>query len=203
MKMTDLTFSKCIKRTKDPEKEEACAKEIKDLKQLCLNSDIRSFKTIRLPMELIRRILKADPTIKIIYSTRDPRGMINSRKNLEKFTNTTFEKRVIDLCIHVEHDHRLFLKYRLVRRSSYQLNYDKLNIHLVEETKSIYRHLGIDIKNSSVIKQISELDRSKGEGKPSHVPKWKSTLTTDEVAVVNKECAWLMKTLGYDKYEGL
>ena len=193
MKITHPWFHQCMR-----DKERNQTECLEHFRQSCLSSQIRSFKTIRLPMEIIDRLITIDPTVKIIYSTRDPRGMINSRMILERFPDSDFGNKVIDLCVHVEHDYRLFLKNKAVRKYTYELSYDNLISDLVGQTKSIYNYLGINNTDSVVLRRIAQLDRSRGKSKtPRSIPKWKKSLTDEHVNIVNKECAWLLKQLGF------
>ena len=176
---------------------------LQQVRKKCLRSKIRAFKTIRMPMEIIERIIKIDPSVKIIYSTRDPRGMINSRRNLERFPDRKFGMEVKSLCIHVEHDYKLFLNNTLLRKHTCKLDYDKLVSDLLGQTKSIYHYLGINITNNSImLKRMSQLDRTKRLNATSPIPKWRNTLTSEQVEIVNMECTWLLETLGYNKHDG-
>ena len=53
------------------------------LTQQCEKHHIGGFKTIRMSTDLIHMILTKDPSIKVIYSTRDPRAIVSSRIEID------------------------------------------------------------------------------------------------------------------------
>ncbi|XP_064607119.1 carbohydrate sulfotransferase 1-like [Liolophura sinensis] len=51
---------------------------VRDLQEDCQRAPIRVIKTIRTPMRLVRELLEADPSLKVIHLLRDPRAHTRS-----------------------------------------------------------------------------------------------------------------------------
>ena len=86
MTTTYKWLGKCLKtenqiRLSNPDLlQKACVTIIQNQ---CLQSKLRVFKTIRLPLDTIYKIQERDDSVRAIHTIRDPRGMINSAYQLQ------------------------------------------------------------------------------------------------------------------------
>ncbi|ELU06326.1 hypothetical protein CAPTEDRAFT_204200 [Capitella teleta] len=64
----------------------------------CNVRHIRVLKTVRTPMSYAERYLKEDPSLKVIHYIRDPRGILDSRRNISGALETSHNiKRLCEL----------------------------------------------------------------------------------------------------------
>ncbi len=78
------------------------------LTEICTNSSMIIVKTIRTPMYLVGPLLESLPKLKVIYYTRDPRGMINSRSGISKSSDILMVKNAERLCLTMSTDYAYY-----------------------------------------------------------------------------------------------
>lgn len=131
---------------------------ISNIIKSCEESQIRSFKTtcIRTAGVLAERLLKKDPTIKMVYYTRDPRGMFVSQNTMGKNMNKTLRrfqdvervnKSSISMCRRIRHD---MLKFDQLSRNYniLKLRYEDLASYPGETANKLYQFIGQPLPES-------------------------------------------------------
>ena len=79
-------------------------------------------------MGLIHTLLDMSPTVKVIYNTRDPRGIYASRKLLESLTERESLVKVREMCSHIIHDLQVYFgSEEIYSRHFLKSNYDELS----------------------------------------------------------------------------
>ena len=153
-------------------------------------------------MEILHEIISRDPSVKVVYNTRDPRAIYSSRKVHERFTPHKTVRKVRDLCVQLDHDLTAFEeKEQEFRGNIYRTTYDDLTKYTVYTVDKIYKWLGVPVPEEAMIKLTGKsLNRKYDENTK---PKWKENLNNTEITIINQECEHVIKYLEYDKIEGL
>ena len=112
----------------------------------CKRCHIQALKTIRLPMDMMDRILADTPTMKLVYYVRDPRGIIASRAaHKPLLTYDPFTEAKL-LCRRMLSDLRIFsdLQKKYPSRTL-QVIYEDFTTEPQEMLKKLYTFLGEEI----------------------------------------------------------
>lgn len=168
----------------------------------CKKYNIRAFKTIRMTIPVLRRVLAKYPEIKAIYSTRDPRAIVNSRYEIArkfpieaKTWNFTFKSR--ELCLRMKEDleHIKGLKMEFPHNFM-QTSFEEVVDDPVGVTDSIYRFLSLKRPENvaRVMKQYLKVKLRSPEGNVTG--KWRTCLSSDAIESVSRECATVCQQLG-------
>ncbi len=170
----------------------------------CKSKDLRAAKTIRLPMYVVEEILPVLPNLKVIYYTRDPRGVINSKSKISGKGTAT--KGAQNLCLCLEEDHRIFTKLqRAFPARIAHVTYENLAAHPQETAERIYEFIGHTIPQS-VVTWLDQNTREKGQHPNPYGTKrnstarkaaWKTELDADELRMIESVCKDALDKLGY------
>ena len=156
-------------------------------------------------MEHVEELLKHDPDIKVIYSVRDPRGIINSRFNV----NYKYPKSLVNpnsLCSLMAHDLKLFHELKLRHPNSLYLNYyEKLAVDPVGVSDDIYRFLGVP-KSPAINDWIKKMKTGKDgsvfgtdrENPEKTAYAWKTSMKVKDINNITITCRPVLSLLGYD-----
>ena len=179
--------------------------------QSCLDSKVRSFKTIRLTMELVDDLFSLDPSIKIMYLVRDPRGIVNSRSSINETSiqaNSSIAKEAQALCDRMSRD---FEEYeRLIEKypgSIYFIRYEDIAESPLERAQDIYSFVRSSGLSESVEDFLRRNVNSHDDGKnfgthrqnsKKTAYKWREKLSADRIESIKEHCKEIIEKLGYE-----
>ncbi|XP_002742037.1 carbohydrate sulfotransferase 1-like [Saccoglossus kowalevskii] len=184
---------------------------VENFTNVCRTYLYKALKTIRIyDIELLRS-LAVDPALnlKIIHLVRDPRGIMNSRENLNS-KNLDFERKdvewdeVTDLCKDIKKNLNIvstsasWLKGRYMR-----IRYEDVAKHPHSKAEDIYDFIGLEMP-TEVKQWISEnTNQTKGNqfsrSRNSSVvaTKWRNEMPFSDILSIQKKCSISMALLGY------
>lgn len=113
----------------------------------CLRSKHRTFKTIRLSMDLVEILLHLLPDLKVIHLVRDPRGMTNSRLHGPfPMAHENIYNHSVDTCSRIYNDMTIsnYLRQLYPNRITTVL-YEALAERPYDGAEFIYKFLNIEI----------------------------------------------------------
>ena len=171
----------------------------------CYTADIRVFKTIRLPMGLIHTLLDMSPSLKVIYNTRDPRGIYASRKLIEHFKPNQTSEKVRDMCRHIVHDLQVYSGNKdIYKRHFLRTSYDELVTNSIGLVDRVYKWLGFKL-DQSLLEDIVYRSLTSGGRRLIQNPtsRWKTHLTKEEISLINTQCRLALNQWGYWEEGGL
>lgn len=110
------TQSRDLKDNGDAQKKTQC---LNRLEQACKAADYRVAKVLRLGFVTVEQLLKRIPSLNVIYLTRDPRAIINSRVKTSWFPVSvekpkTVLRNIQSLCLKMEKDIASWKKARVM-----------------------------------------------------------------------------------------
>ena len=167
----------------------------------CNVSDSRVIKVIRLSMRSIERLLQQDPTIRVLYYTRDPRPVILSRLEINKQRNVT--KEAVDLCGAMERDLTQFnLLLKKYPQNLIRLTYEKLVLQPQATAEWLYQRLQLKIPSAlshwiTTNTKANESNSMYGTRRNSQstMEKWVRTITNDQKKHIDSKCGKIIKLL--------
>ena len=174
------------------------------IQNACERCNIRAFKTIRMTLEQAYHVLQADPDVKVIYSTRDPRGMISSRIQVDvsghrnnKTYQVPFERHAHSACQRLRHDRQFIAKLKEEFPDNFYLtNYETIYGDVRGAVADVYKFLNLDIQPSVtawVRRQMSAHERHRHG---NQIDKWRTLLTREQIQTVYDSCGDLIQVDG-------
>lgn len=188
----------------------------RNLTERCMKSKYRISKVLRISAELVEKLLKRNPMLKVVYLYRDPRGIINSRlkdRGIERWNMTMKNTEGVakGVCLKMEKDIEVLLELKQnleYQNRIYFTDYEGIAKNPVETSKHIFDFLGINVSDR-YMKIVSIL------GKQSKTANWErnSALRSDGYAVsikwrtemnqndkndIDKHCFRVYRMLGYE-----
>ena len=184
------------------------------LTEMCKESKIRATKVIRQRMKTLQHIVERDPDVRVLWYTRDPRGIVASRlTSVAKQEDLWLMNRVLKqlatpLCEKLKQDHDLYkILAKKYPRNILNVKYEDLVLDHEKILDTIYRFIDLDAvprKVSSYFRLalggagvegglLSTL-RKNGTQTAYH---WQEKLTKNSRRVVERVCGDVIKELGY------
>lgn len=174
------------------------------LTNICIRSSVQVMKVTRLHLKDALTFLKnnSDLNIKLIYLSRDPRGIISSRKVLDwcqkgKCNNSTI------LCKEMKTDFEELQKFN----ASHQwIRYEDLSLNTENITRNLYKWLALPftsrvatfLYSHTSAKLIDTKDPYSTRRNSSTAPfEWLHRLSSQEINNIQTECKKAMNNLGY------
>ena len=182
---------------------------IPELERQCRSRLLRSMKVIRMAGMLAEKLLQVDPTIKIVYYTRDPRGMMVSRAGLGgHYEGLAKIDRVnrssMDICRRVRHDMK---KYDELHEKNYQvlrMRYEDLALGPEKTVDKLYQFLGEAVPQEVLtwIHENTKAEQSNGalgtkRNSTAVASRWRGILSEEAVKVASRNCADVLTYQGY------
>ena len=185
----------------------------KALIESCEQRFVKSFKTIRMSMEMMEILIKQEPSLKIIHLVRDPRGILTSRFAIHfvsHLAEMTMEKEAKALC------HRMLFdidKYSQLKNkypnNIVQLRYEDIATLPEASAKFLYqftRGIAVPEQVISFIKnsthaQNDNLQWNGTARKDSATTayQWKTTLSAQNQSMISKTiCKYVIEKLKYN-----
>ena len=122
------------------------------LQNTCANRTVSAVKVIRMHMQVVKEILKLDPTIKVVHLTRDPRGIVGSRKRLKVLANVAHASMVAEgkyLCEKMLTDIQIRKDLQKVYPNNiFPVRYEDYAEDPEEFAQNLYKMLGIPFTES-------------------------------------------------------
>jgi hypothetical protein len=171
-------------------------------------------KTIRYPLYLVHHFLKKDPDLKVIFTIRDPRGIIHSRRQLTE-AYTPMEEWV-NLGISYCYKFKLDLMALNAIREFYPeqimfIRYEDLAAAPLYNVRLLYDFVGYNIptvvekwviKNTEMTgeQEVEASQDQYGTGRNSRktLDLWKNELPREIIDGITTGCGDIIKDLGYE-----
>ena len=176
----------------------------------CLQQKVRSFKAIRLSMEMLEAMIRKEPELRIVYLVRDPRGIVNSRvatRELSATSGKKLQKEAEVLCHRMAFDTLLYED--LVSRfplNFLRLHYEDIATQPMEQAERIYKFIR-DISLPDTVRAFiqksmhaSNNDGSYGTSRKNATAtafSWRTKLPAHEIAGINSVCGSVIQKLNY------
>ena len=181
------------------------------LTRACKSSTIRSLKTIRLTAQLTEILLQRDSSVKVVYYTRDPRGISLSRATLSNKHRSAkkvqFYKNASKMiCVRMRTDIRQFAAVKK-KHKILQLRYEDLANRPHDSVNHLYRFIGSEVPEN-VVRWIGNNTQSASDNgimgtrrNSSTVPeKWRRRLTQQSKNAIEANCIDVLRALGLPLY---
>ena len=167
--------------------------------ETCNSSDIRSIKSIRWNMDIVRKVLELDPEVKMIHLYRDPRGIVSSIRNAEQFSLVSGgdinEAKVV--CAKMEQDMKKRKQLELLYPNQiYSLRFEDFAGDPVKEAKKLYSWLGLSLHYDVQYYFRTQKGRKRDGGtfstqrnnSKSVIYKWRNVLSDKEKEQISSFC---------------
>lgn len=182
---------------------------MKKLQTLCYQSRSIILKTIRFSMELMPRLLKKFPGLKIVHLLRDPRGIIDSRRRGGFLRNIGKAQSSKSLCTLIRKNvqYSKTLQKRFPNRITTVL-YEDIAKNPMDLSNKLYRNL--DLEYSDNFKEWIFNHTSAGSPNNSYYgtvrsnssktsQSWRKRLSFKDVKIIEDECGDVIDLLGFRK----
>lgn len=193
-------YRDCIKNTRKTDV--SC---LSILQHICLNRPITTFKTIRLKMNTIEKLLKKRPRLKILYLVRDPRAVYLSLQKVGWYKNYKVKDHCEILSKELNKSILLQQKYpQRMKRVYYELIAEQPLASLAE----IYSFLGMKV-HEEVKKHLISITHSHSSEKQYGTKranasyaahKWEGIIPKDLAIQIDNACNYSLKQLGYKQF---
>lgn len=200
-------FHSCFTGAKTAERWRQCAV---NMTNVCRQKyKATAVKTIRLTMTRALEAMRKDPKMRVVHLVRDPRAVLLSRHRLgyANFSNLQLEASLQCQRFWEDLDNApapgdpLKARYMLVR-------YEDIAAVPLNHTYHLYRFMGLQPSPEVVEKIRSMMATAKKTKRCPTCPStplnstevaqaWRQTLTFDQVRIISKECADVLRRLGY------
>lgn len=201
----------CISKWR-PEKPSSCANiDPKTMTALCKSHQHIVLKSIRIrSFDTLKSVLGSIKTYRILHLVRDPRAVINSRRNLNEIesrdykSNDTLYKSVRELCREMLTKLKQGAAMEVWNGNYHVVRYEDVATRPTFAVKNLYDFVGLkhskDVfewikKHTNAEKETDSFSISKNA--TVSVNKWKAELDLSTTRIVETECREVMHVLGY------
>ena len=148
------------------------------LQQSCDQSRVRGFKTIRMTIGQIARVLQIDPEVKVIYSARDPRGIANSRytiSSVDKRIARTLKDTIREICVRMRYDtDALGRLSRDITNRVYHTHFEDILTDPERHVREMYGFMGMNM-TKEIRRWVTKQGKKAEKERHNHVmQKWRS-----------------------------
>ena len=199
---------KCIKQV---ENNLGISKCLKTLVASCKNLSVRSFKAIRMSMEMMENLIYQEPGVKIIHLVRDPRGIVSSRFStgqISVMSKHVKQKEAKALCHRMLFDLEIYTKLRTkYPQNIVQVKYEEIAQSPQEQAGFLYKFTrGIPLPEdvTSFIRRSTNATKDNGNFGTSRVDptvtanRWKTKLSEASKMNILDSCRAVIEKLGYE-----
>ncbi|ELU18363.1 hypothetical protein CAPTEDRAFT_191563 [Capitella teleta] len=171
------------------------------LKYPCQNAIMRVIKTIRVPLAYTIDLIRSDPTLKVVYSIRNPLAMFNSARELYHYG----PEDISNFCKRMNID---WMTAKWLQKeypdNIHIVKYEELALNTSSVATKVYEYIGIEIPREFTGSEPSRLahgrrsDRfSTNKNSTEAVNRWKEAMHPGAMAVVTKQCQEIISAMGY------
>jgi len=171
----------------------------------CIQSDVQAMKSIRVSgFHQLENVFKQEENIKIIYLTRDPRAMYNSRRKFGVKEATGICKRYKNNYAYLTNETDGNKKSDWLKNRLYYIRYEDLSWLPHHYAGEIYNFLDMD-PDEQLNNWIDQNTRnSTGEhyfntkrDSRKNLQKWRTVLSWEKVQQIQRDCKDMMRVFGY------
>ena len=175
-----------------------------DIIKVCKNAKHRVTKVVRFSLDRFESLLQTKENLKVIHLFRDPRAIMNSRFDAEWYPRGDFVSTTKSLCRKMMHDYQVGQK--LMKKYPYRfrfLYYEDLNDKPSDKIKTIYRYLGMSLKEHKfpIVKNTNVFTNSdvnvSTEREKNTAYWWRKQLRWHLVKQIDNICKDVYNALGY------
>ncbi|KAG8177328.1 hypothetical protein JTE90_018353 [Oedothorax gibbosus] len=176
----------------------------------CVRSPVHVMKTTRLHMRHLRSYIKdnADMNFKVVFLTRDPRGIVSSRWSLDWCRFSTNCSLAPVLCREMDEDLAIFNEFETRQPSNFiKLRYEDLSLNPEHETQKLFNFLHLPFSPSvkKFLKTHTVSSRKADDKNPystrrnssSMVLGWMERYTYKKVLEVQSQCEDVLHKLNH------
>ena len=175
----------------------------------CKEASVNVIKFIRINMSYLLELLPLYPNMKVIYLQRDPRGILQSRKNSWLLPDSNFQANADSHCERVRSDleHLKNLQQLYPGRITPVL-YEDLAENPLEVSEQLFRfcELNFSEETQKYIKSTTSLGGrdtcafcvERGNSTKTAY-KWRNKISLRDVLYIDRQCSSTYKTLGYER----
>lgn len=210
-----MWYRECLVQKKDLPKAARLETCIPRLQGSCTSAIFTAIKTIRVSLRLASQLMQSIPDLRIVYSYRDPRGILASRKHLEPYYYTdeaSFAVRSRELCGQMSQDLAEADSLRASLGESGRerltvLRYEDLALNPLDTARDIYRGIGLELTPGVREWLIKSTTTSDHEYNPTTVhrnatevvQKWRHSLSEAYQRIASEACHDVLQRLRYDQ----
>lgn len=176
------------------------------LPSLCKQAAHRVTKTLRFSVDILGQLLSERADLKVIHLVRDPRAILNSRKETgwygEQTKDVSFVEKATSLCNKMMYDFKEGEKLLKKFPDRFQfLYYEDLNENPFTKIENLYKFVGMDLDDQrfSHLQHLpvfsSKQNRSIRETNTAFW--WRKNLSWDSVDMIQTACSDTLRELGY------
>ena len=181
------------------------------VRNTCSNAKQRIVKTIRLSMDLVKTLMKLLPNLKVIYLTRDPRAITNSRAHSSNMkTAIATESHSKALCGQLRRDIEIGhnLREQYPNRLAFVL-YEDIAKSPIEEAKHIFEFLNVQFEREIEQWIYSSTHASKNNGfygtqrmnSEVSAVQWRKDISFNKTLIIQKYCGDVLNALGFRSFQ--
>ncbi|ELU17439.1 hypothetical protein CAPTEDRAFT_215212 [Capitella teleta] len=171
------------------------------IKYPCQNAIMRVIKTIRVPLAYTIDLIRSDPTLKVVYSIRNPLAMFNSARELYHYG----PEDISNFCKRMNID---WMTAKWLQKeypdNIHIVKYEELALNTSSVATKVYEYIGIEIPREFTGSEPTSLaygersDRfSTNKNSTEAVIHWKETMHPAAVKLVINQCHDIIKAMGY------
>ena len=179
------------------------------LKKSCEKTKIRSAKILRLDLSTVRDIIERDPDVKVIYSVRDPRGILLSTTHvmlMAKNSMGSLESEAVALCIKMYNDIQEFKEIvKKYPNNIHAIKYEEIAVDPMTAVRNVYNFTGIAF-HSEVERTFLDLTHNEQSGSAfSQIRKnstktskaWEQELGEEQKKIIDQACHTVLELAKY------
>ena len=180
------------------------------LERVCNCSQITYIKTIRLSATMVKKLLEREPSIKVVYYVRDPRGMLVSRASVSQQLWRLENKQYIstsslNLCNILRYDVKGMAElHEKFPRQILRLRYEDMATDVSQTVDALYRFIGREVPESiwSWAKDNTRTEEDNGKfgtlrNSSKVANRWRSQLPAASNDAIVKHCSDVLQYLNY------
>ena len=176
------------------------------LEKECRKRQYKAIKLLRADMDFVEDLLDDWADVKVVYSTRDPRGILTSRREDHRLFSRSLVREAPFLCKKMERDLETFKMLKEKYPSKFfRTSYEELAKNPLKMTKKVYKFLGIPLSQKVQDLMYSMTHAKKDQGAFNTVRSnatatsmaWRRKLKQSEKIKIDKACKNVYKNFKY------
>jgi hypothetical protein len=197
-----LEYGACLNGTKSRDQQnsndiDTSVQCLNRLEQACISADRRVAKVLRLGFSTVEQLLNRLPTLKVLYLTRDPRAIINSRIKTEWFPvfrekPGTVSNNILSLCLKMKTDIMSWIYTDVLYKD--RILHTTLNklASRMPVMSDVYKFIHKKVTGDERQKIITFLHGNKAN---NYTEKWRTELHPADRKRVENQCGYVIQRL--------